>query len=134
VNYGKWVASEKNTSRERLYEHLDEILRSVPGVESVAFTGGLPLTQEFNPWGARIEGREPQPSDSDTSHATDDYGRQGDTGIQWVNPKFFQTLKLRLLSGRFLEERDNSELSTAAWSTRLSRVLFSRTKTPSGNR
>jgi predicted permease len=107
VNYGKWVAGEKNTSREKLYEQLEQSLTAVPGVESVAFIGGLPLRQEFNPWGVYIKGRElPSAEHPD--------GSRGDTGIQWVNPQFFHTLRLRLVLGRFFEERDNSDAPPAA--------------------
>jgi predicted permease len=107
VNYGKWVAGEKNTSREKLYEQLEQLLNAVPGVESVAFAGGLPLQQEFNPWGIYIKGRElPSAEHPD--------GSQGDTGIQWVNPQFFRTLRLRLVRGRFFEERDNADTPLAA--------------------
>jgi predicted permease len=114
ANYGKWVQGDKNTPREKLYEQLEQTLSAVPGVESVAFIGGLPLRQEFNPWGVRIEGREPPPSEPRTATGAATYGSQRDTGIQWVNPQFFHTLRLRLVNGRFFEEYDNADTSPVA--------------------
>jgi hypothetical protein len=63
----------------------------------------LALRQEFNPWGVRIEGHELPSS-----------GSEGDTSIQWVNPQFLHTLRLRLASGRFFEERDKADAPMAA--------------------
>jgi predicted permease len=114
VNYGKFVDGDKNKPREKLYEQLEQTLSAVPGVESVAFTTGLPLQQEFNPWGVQIEGREPPPSEPATAASTARYGSQGDTGIQMVNPQFFHTLGLRPLSGRVFEERDNADVPMVA--------------------
>jgi putative ABC transport system permease protein len=103
VNYGRFVDGDRNTAREKLYEQLEQILNAVPGIESAAFTAGLPLEEEFNPWGVRIKGHELPPS-----------GSEGDTGIQMVNPQFFHTLGIKLARGRFFEERDKADAPMAA--------------------
>lgn len=110
VTYGKWVAGDKNAFRERLYERLEELLSAMPGVESVAFTAGLPLTQMFNPWPVQIEGHEPPPKRT----AFADYDVQGQTAIQSVNPKYFHTLRVKLVRGRLFEERDGADAPKVA--------------------
>jgi predicted permease len=113
VNYGKFAYGEKNTPREKLYEHLEEVLSAVPGVETVALTARMPLRQEFNPSGVRIEGREPPPTRR-AGDGSSEPGSLGSTGTEIVNPQFFRTLRLRLVNGRFLEERDNADAPMAA--------------------
>jgi putative ABC transport system permease protein len=83
----------------------------VPGVESVGFAAHLPLQQEFNPSGVAIEGHEPPPN---RAGGVVSDGSQGQTGVQYVNPNYFQTLGLKPLAGRFLEERDNADAPMAA--------------------
>ena len=111
VNYGPFNWGDKNAPREKLYENLDRVLSAVPGVESVGFAAHLPLQQEFNPSGVMIEGREPPPNRVG-GVASD--GSLGQTGTQFVNPNYFQTLGLKPLAGRFQEERDNADVPMAA--------------------
>jgi putative ABC transport system permease protein len=111
VNYGKFAYGEKNAPRERLFEQLDRLLSTVPGVESVAFTARLPLQQEFNPSPVLIEGRVPPPNRASASGPPP---LEEQTGIEPVNPNYFQTLRLKLLAGRFLEERDGPDVPMAA--------------------
>jgi putative ABC transport system permease protein len=75
-----------------------------------------------------VEGHEPAPPrpGSDNPVAS---GSQGDSGIQYVNPRYFETLKLNLLSGRFLEERDTAGLPLAA----VINETFARTFFPNEN-
>jgi putative ABC transport system permease protein len=116
VNYGKFAYGEKNTPREKLYEQLEQVLNAVPGVEFVALTARMPLRQEFNPSGVRIEGRElPPASRSGSGPGTPpESGSLGNSGTEVVNPQFFRALKVKLVSGRFLEERDNANAPMAA--------------------
>jgi len=111
VNYGKFAYGEKNAARERLFEQLDRLLSTVPGVESVAFTARLPLQQEFNPSPVLIEGREPP---RNRAGASSQPPLEEQTGIEPVNPNYFQTLRLKLLAGRFLEERDGPNIPMVA--------------------
>ena len=111
VNYGPFNWGDKNAPREKLYENLDRVLSAVPGVKSVGFAAHLPLQQEFNPSGVVIEGREPPP---DRAGGVASDGSLGQTGTQYVNPNYFQTLGLKPLAGRFLQERDNADVPMAA--------------------
>jgi predicted permease len=112
VNYGNFVAGEKNAPREKLYEQLEQRINDLPGVDSVGFTGGLPLTQAFNPWPVRIEGREPPPSGSAEAKGADKYENQ--TAIQVVNPQYFHALRVKLVSGRLFDERDSADAPKVA--------------------
>jgi predicted permease len=107
VNYGKWAVDSDNARRQRLYEQLERVLSEVPGVDSVAFTKGLPLTEYFNPSPVEIEGREPPPRGPAEAKRWSGES-QIQTGIQTVNPPYFRTLRVRLTSGRFFEERDSA--------------------------
>ena len=76
-------------------------------------TSSLPLAHEFNPWPVVVEGRE-LPAPRHGAESSIAAGNQGDTAIQMVNPGYFDTLKVRLVSGRFLDERDNANAPMAA--------------------
>jgi predicted permease len=97
VSYGKYVDGEYSPARERLYEQLERVLLEVAGVESVGFTGRLPLKSEVSPSPVQIEG-----------HAIPPSGSEGDASTEMVNPGFLDALRLRLLRGRFLEEHDKT--------------------------
>jgi putative ABC transport system permease protein len=127
VSYGKFVYGQKDTRREKLYEEVEQRLRSVPAVESVALTASLPLAHEFNPWPVQIEGREP-PSPRPGTEGSVAPGL-GDTAIQSVNPGYFHALQLKLVKGRFLEERDSVEVPLAA----VVNETFARTFFPNEN-
>jgi putative ABC transport system permease protein len=103
VNYGKFSFGAKDPRRERLYEQLERIIAAVPGVDSVAMSALLPLRHEVNPSPVVIpgrDGREPTPAGRSESAA------ERQTGIERVNPQYFSALRLKLVSGRLLEERD----------------------------
>jgi putative ABC transport system permease protein len=97
VNYGHYIDGEYSPTRERLYEQLEPIVRSVPGVESVGFTERLPMRTEGGGSPVLIEGHAIPPSHS-----------EGDTDTQMVNPGCLPALRLRLVRGRFLEEQDRT--------------------------
>jgi predicted permease len=105
VNYGKFTYGAKDTRREKLYEQLERLLSDVPGVESVGFAGGLPLRQAFNPSPVVITGREPPPELANGK----DVPLEAQTGTQMVNPEYFRALRVKLVSGRFFEERDSAD-------------------------
>jgi putative ABC transport system permease protein len=71
-------------------------------VDSVGFTAGLPLRQNFNPSPVLIAGREPPPQLTKGQ----DVPMEDSTATQMVNPEYFDALRVRRISGRFFEERD----------------------------
>jgi predicted permease len=97
VNYGKYVDGEYSPTRQRLYEQLEPLVLSVPGVESAGFTERLPLRSAGAGSPVQIEG-----------HALPPSGSEGDTDTEMVNPGFMRALRLRLMRGRFLEEHDKT--------------------------
>ncbi len=81
------------------FETLTERANGLPGAVSAAGTsdppgGGLPMTFSF-----AIEGR-PAPGPS---------GREDPVPLRVVTPGYFQTLRVPLLSGRVLDERDDAD-------------------------
>jgi len=115
--YGPYVFEGKNTSREQLYEQLERRLAEITGVESVGLTAKLPLRHGFDPWAVSVEGRPPVPlgpSEGVYAPPTPGFAKHGDTSIQRVSPSFFRAMGLRLVSGRFLEERDTAEIPFVA--------------------
>ncbi|HEV2489240.1 MAG TPA: ABC transporter permease [Candidatus Acidoferrales bacterium] len=107
ITYGKIVQGGDNARREQLYKQLEQRLATIPGIQSVAFTEKLPLRHEYNPWSFRIEGHQPGNVDAAAS-GTPGFGGEGEASFQRVSPSFLETLKLKLVGGRFLEERDNA--------------------------
>jgi len=80
-------------------------LAALPGVEAVATSTGLPLTgeggvdREF-----QIEGRPATPKPA----------RGPIAWVEWISPKYFQTLRIRLLSGRDFSEQEFAAGSSLA--------------------
>jgi len=109
VNYGKFTWGEKDVSREKLYERVEQALTDVPGVESVAMAANLPLIQGFNPSPVLVTARAPQPEPTKPN-----FGEEESTGTQVVNPRYFQALGVKLVEGRFFDERDREGASKVA--------------------
>ena len=112
VSYGKFSYGEKHPRRERLFEQLERIIAAVPGVDSVAMSALLPLRHEINPSPVLIPGREPPPGTAGSVRLASTIQTQ--TGIERVNPQYFNALRLKLIAGRFLEERDGPDAPMAA--------------------
>ena len=113
VSYGKFTFGAKDPRREQLYEQLERIIAVVPGVDSVAMSALLPLRHELNPSPVVIPGRELPPSGR-SGAAGWGSAIQRQTGIERVNPQYFSALRLKLVSGRFLEERDGPDVPMVA--------------------
>jgi putative ABC transport system permease protein len=113
VSYGTFSYGAKHPRRERLYEQLERIISAVPGVDSVAMSALLPLRHEINPSPVVIPGRELPPTGRSGS-ARSASTIQTQTGIERVNPRYFSALRLKLVRGRFLEERDGPEAPMVA--------------------
>lgn len=109
VNYGKFTWGEKDPCREKLYEKIEQVLTEVPGVESVALAANLPVAQNLNPSPVLVTGRAPQPKATKPN-----FSEEESTGTQIVNPQYFHTLGVELMSGRFFEERAREAASNVA--------------------
>jgi putative ABC transport system permease protein len=93
-----------------LYEQLERLLSDIPGVESVGFAANLPLKQAFNPSPVLVTGREPPTGLVNGKEPP----LEAQTGTQMVNPGYFRALHVKLVSGRFFEERDNFDAPEVA--------------------
>jgi putative ABC transport system permease protein len=116
--YGKYETGGKNKLRALLYERLEQSIAALPGVESVAITGKLPLKHDPNPWGVSIEGRGASGPNQDdgrgaVTRKTGLY-THGSTSDQRVSPSYFSTLGMKLIRGRLLDERDLAEAPMVA--------------------
>ncbi|HUK89405.1 MAG TPA: ABC transporter permease, partial [Blastocatellia bacterium] len=81
------------------WQRLQDRMAALPGVESAALVTGLPPTRRINANDTMIEGLAPGP-DSPVQNV--DY-------YNAVTPEYFQTMKIRLLEGRFLERGDGPD-------------------------
>ena len=68
----------------------------------------LPLTPNFNPSPVLVTGRAPQPRSTRANFTNED------AGTQIVNPQYFRTLDVKLMRGRFFEERDREGAAQVA--------------------
>ena len=96
---GAWLPLEmdRNPNTTRLTQYITELLqqvRAVPGVRNAAVATALPLSG----WGDGMPFRMPDKRDKILG-----------TGFKIVTPGYFHALELRLLEGRFLDERDTAE-------------------------
>jgi putative ABC transport system permease protein len=116
--YGNYETGGKNAPRVRLYEELERRITALPGVESVAVTGKLPMKHGPNPWAVSVEGRNAPPRNPEDgqvalSNKTGLYNH-GSTSDQRVSPAYFRTLGMRLTRGRLLDESDRPDALMAA--------------------
>lgn len=91
-----WKNYPETPPRLAFIERLVTELKSLPGVESVGITTGLPFTGNASNNATAVEGVELAPGDSIRAHYT-----LGVLGNYW------QSLSIPLLEGRFLEDADN---------------------------
>jgi putative ABC transport system permease protein len=90
------MANESEAEATRLTQYINRILeevRTVPGVREVAVATGLPLRG----WGDNMPFR-----------LADKPNERVGSGFKIVTPRYFQALGLKLLAGRFLDERDTA--------------------------
>jgi putative ABC transport system permease protein len=84
---------DDRTCRQFFNQALDAV-RNVPGVTAAAFTSQLPLSGDYDAYGARFENDEP--------------GKGYDVFRYAVTPGYFETLGIPLRQGRFLDARDTA--------------------------
>lgn len=96
------VSLPRNLSNEdavKLWVRLDERLQALPGVDNVGLSTALPPIYDPNFSDTEIEGYEYK---AGARPQNVDY-------FQVVSPGFFSALRMRLIDGRFFEDRDGPE-------------------------
>jgi putative ABC transport system permease protein len=84
-------------NRVKFWREFDEQVRSLPGVEAVGATSELPLSGEHSDNPFRIPGRNYGPSEFE------------DAEVRQVMPGYFSAMRIPLFTGRWFDERDNSD-------------------------
>jgi putative ABC transport system permease protein len=95
------MSEVKYPDRERRIPFLDEVLRGVtalPGVQSAAIAGNLPLTYDGDSMYVGIEGIPDPPPD-----------QQLDVIYRVIGPGYFSTMGIPLVRGRDFSDRDTAE-------------------------
>jgi predicted permease len=88
--------------RGEYYERVLARVRALPGVQSAAFTSGLPLVVTGLITGVEVPGRDPRRARSETvSH-------------RWVTSQYFRTMGIPLLRGRDVEDGDTGDRAWVA--------------------
>ncbi|HEX5581011.1 MAG TPA: ABC transporter permease [Gemmatimonadaceae bacterium] len=90
--------------RMALYQALEERARAIPGVRSVGFTSGVPLSGSTAILGYWIEGKTPRNDNSQVPTAT----------FYQVAGDYFQTMGIPLRKGRYLGAGDRADAPRAA--------------------
>ena len=92
--YGKYGDPQK---RAKFWQQFEEQAQALPGVEAVGATSELPLTglHSDNPF--HIPGRSYGPSEFD------------DAQFRQVTPGYLSAMRIPLVAGRWLDERDNAD-------------------------
>jgi putative ABC transport system permease protein len=88
--------SDGSARRQRFFEQALDAVRHVPGVEAAAFTSLLPLSDDppaIGKYGVQFADQDPNSGYEVFRYA--------------VSPRYFQTMALPLISGRFLDEGDS---------------------------
>lgn len=86
---------EDATSRRQFIDQLLAEVRVLPGVTDAAVITGLPFTGTNSSSAIMPEGYQPQPGESVLAPAT-----------VWAGPRYFRTMGIPLLEGRYFEETD----------------------------
>jgi len=87
-----------NQSLTSFWSRLQERLSGLPGVQSAALVSGLPPIRRINANDTEMEGL---PTGPDAPIQNVDYW-------QAVTPAYFETMRIRLLEGRLLDDRDGA--------------------------
>ena len=84
------------------YRTLRQRLGELPGVQSVGATRLLPLTGTIGDWSITIEGRDTRP------------GENPNGDWQVVTPGYFESMGVKLVQGRFVEDADHENAPLVA--------------------
>jgi putative ABC transport system permease protein len=83
----------KDDARARLFDQALEAVRHIPGVESAAFVSQLPLSGDYDVYGIEFAA----------------FPHQDEAAFRYaVSPDYFETMRIPLRRGRFLNERDRT--------------------------
>jgi putative ABC transport system permease protein len=93
---------DKPQQRVQFYDRVLERVRTLPGVQSAAFTSGLPMVTTGLITAVAIPGREVQP-----------YRREG-VSHRWVTAQYFTTMGIPLHRGRDVEDSDRGDRAWVA--------------------
>jgi putative ABC transport system permease protein len=113
---------ERSPDPAKLKQYIGQIVeqvRAVPGIEEAAITTGLPLEG----WGDGMPFRWPGKNDKNLG-----------TGFKIVTPGYFRALRLRLLVGRALDDRDTAGAPLVIVVNESFVKRFSPTENPIGKR
>jgi predicted permease len=103
----------------------DELRRRVgalPGVKAVGLVRTLPLATEMGDWGLQVDGYTPPPNQ----------GTPGDWQV--VTPGYFEAMGVRLVEGRFFDDRDRMDAPLAMVINRRFAELYLQGRTVLGAR
>ena len=90
------------TRRDAFYDEVLTGVRALPGVQSAAFTTGLPMVVTGLITGVDVPGQEVRS------------GRTAGVSHRWVTPQYFRTMGIPLLRGRDVEEGDTGDRAWVA--------------------
>lgn len=107
----------------RFYRELRRRLAELPGVESAGFSNVLPLTPAQDHAQFRLE-TGPAMADDD-AYAAD---------FRSVTPGYFETLRIKLLSGRAVSEQDLADKKAVVWIDRTLQQRYFPERDPVGHR
>lgn len=93
---------ESPVGRSQFYDRVLAGVRVLPGVQSAAFTSGLPLVVTGLVTGVEIPGQEVRST------------RTNPVSHRWVTSQYFRTMGIPVLRGRDVEEGDTSERAWVA--------------------
>jgi predicted permease len=88
---------------EAFYQQLKERARALPGVESVAYANGVPLSFEVRSMSAAAQGHDALPEKE-----------WPEVDSASVSPGYFETMRIPLLMGRGFAEADNAQAPKVA--------------------
>ncbi|HEU4935716.1 MAG TPA: ABC transporter permease [Vicinamibacterales bacterium] len=93
---------DKPVQRVQFYDRILERVRTLPGVQSAAFTSGLPMVTTGLVTAVAVPGREAAPR------------RREGVSHRWVTPQYFTTMGIPLQRGRDVEDGDRADRAWVA--------------------
>jgi putative ABC transport system permease protein len=114
---------QKPAQRNRFYSEVVQRIQQLPGVISAGYTSFLPLTNLGGTNGFVVEGEAPKTP-----------GEHNDANVRFVTPNYLQTMQMRLLFGRLLQESDNEEAPGAVVITKNTAQKYFHSEDPVGRR